>query len=269
MSYYVADSRNWTKVLEGWVNEAVVNPLVVNGLVAACLTLLFTVSDAFETGHLAMSHQITLWLTFSALLVSQLYFLHKALLAKLSSSFLFRVLAIGLAVAATVLLMTIELHLFKYTPLLLKQPDPFLEFLAFIAKPVVAASALVLMSQLIPIQQQINAHQKKALQALKQSSNPEELSSIAKAFTVQHVHAHDHYLEVSCVERRFFLRGRMKDAIEVLVEADGLQIHRSHWVARQAIQRTVRAGRDIKLVLADGTEVPVARSRTHLLNDEQ
>lgn len=243
-----------------------VNPIVVNGLVVACLTLLFTVSDAFETGELALVHQITLWLTFSLLLVVQLCAIHRALLARLSAKFLYRVMAIGLAIAATVLLMTVELHLLKYTPLLPKQPDPFFEFLLFIAKPVIAASALVLLSQLIPIQQQIKAYQLQALKALKQSSS-EELRNIIEEFSVQHVHAHDHYLELSCNEQKFFVRGRMKDAIAELVDSNGLQVHRSHWVASHAIHRVVRGGRDIKLVLADNTEVPVARSRVHLLDE--
>ena len=267
MSTYVAASRASSKSLENLFDAALVNPIAVNGLVVVCLTLLFTVSDAFETGHLSLAHQVSLWLTFSLLLVIQLCYLHRIFLARLSATFLLRVLAIGLSIAVTILLMTVELHLLKYTPLLPKQPDPFFEFLFFISKPVLAASALVLMSQLIPIQQQIKAYQLQALQALKQSSNPQELDNLIANFPVQHVQAHDHYLEISCDEQRFFVRGRMQDALAQLINCDGLQVHRSHWVARQNIRRIQRQGRDIKLLLLDNTVIPVARSRAHLLDE--
>lgn len=267
MSTYVAASQKTAKSVEETCNAILVNPIAVNGLVVICLTVLLTVSDAFETGHLAISHQITLWLIFSILLVGQLYGLNRGLLAKFSSTFLRRVVAIGVTIALTVLLMTVELHLFKYTPLLPKQPDPFIEFLIFIAKPVVAASALVLLSQLIPIQQQIKAYQIQALQAIQQATEPKGLDTILETYSVQHVQVHDHYLEISCTDGHFFVRGRMKDALAKLADSDGIQVHRSHWVAKQNIKQIRREGRDLKLVLKNSSVVPVARSRIHLLKE--
>lgn len=265
MSTYVATSRDYGKVLERLVDAALVNPLFVNGLVVICLSVMLTVGDAFETGHLSLAHQSLLWLTFSALLVSQLSYSHRMLLSRLSGSFLNRGIAVAAAIAVTSLLMTVELHWLKYTPLLPKEPDPFPEFFVFIAKPVVAISALVLLSQLIPIQQQIKALQQQTLAELKQSAGSYELRHIVATISVQHVQAHDHYLELSGESQQFFVRGRMKDAIAELADADGIQVHRSHWVARQNIQQVQRHGRDLKLVLADSTVVPVARSRAHLL----
>ncbi|MEQ8406753.1 MAG: LytTR family DNA-binding domain-containing protein [Gammaproteobacteria bacterium] len=265
MSTFVAAGQQYVNFLEQRINTILVSPAAVNGLVVICLTILLTVSDAFETGHLAVGHQITLWLVFSALLVSQLYGLSRILLVKYSDTFLRRVGAIGLTIALTVVLMTVELHLLKYTPLLPKQPDPFLEFLIFIAKPVIAVSALVLLSQLIPIQQQIKAYQLQALQTIRQSSAPQELDSILNMNCIQHVHAHDHYLEIGCTDQHFFVRGRMKDALAKLSDMKGIQVHRSHWVSRTNIAQVRREGRDLKLVLGDGSIVPVARSRAHLL----
>jgi hypothetical protein len=228
VSTYVAASQKYANSLEETINTILVNTIAVNGLVVICLTILLTISDAFETSHLAISHQITLWLTFSILLVGQLYGLNRGLLAKLSDTFLRRVVATGFTIALTVLLMAVELHLLKYTPLLPKQPDPFFEFLIFIARPVVAASALVLLSQLIPIQQQIKAYQLQALHAIQQATDPKELDNILETYAVQHVQVHDHYLEIDCTDRHFFVRGRMKDVLAKLNNFEGIQVHRSH-----------------------------------------
>jgi len=265
VSTNVATSQKYAKSLEETINTILVNPVAVNGLVVICLTILFTISDAFETGHLTISHQVTMWLTFSIMLVGQLYGLSRWLLARFSNSFLRRVLAIGLTIALTVLLMTVELHLLKYTPLLPKQPDPFFEFLVFIARPVVAASALVLLSQLIPIQQQIKAYQLQALHAIREATDPKELDNILETYTVLHVQAHDHYLEIDCKDRHFFVRGRMKDVLAKLNSSQGIQVHRSHWVAKSNIKHIRRQGRDLKLVLNNASVIPVARSRIHLL----
>ena len=45
----------------------------------------------------------------------------------------------------------------------------------------------------------------------------------------------------------------------------GLQVHRSWWVARDAVATVLRDGRSVRLKLLNGLEVPVARrSVTHL-----
>ena len=50
------------------------------------------------------------------------------------------------------------------------------------------------------------------------------------------------------------------DAVRELAGADGLQVHRSWWVARQGIQDEKRIDGRSFLVLPSGTEVPVSRS---------
>jgi len=48
---------------------------------------------------------------------------------------------------------------------------------------------------------------------------------------------------------------------EQLGPARGMQVHRSWWVARNAIQGWEEAGRSVTLVLSNGLRVPVARNR--------
>lgn len=59
----------------------------------------------------------------------------------------------------------------------------------------------------------------------------------------------------------------LAEAIEELAPLDGFQVHRSWWVARDAILRTDRAGRGAVLTLANGAKVPVSRARLPLLKE--
>ena len=42
--------------------------------------------------------------------------------------------------------------------------------------------------------------------------------------------------------------------------ADGMQVHRSHWVAADFVSALNGADGKLSLLLADGTEVPVSRT---------
>ncbi|MFN6942712.1 MAG: LytTR family DNA-binding domain-containing protein, partial [Parvibaculum sp.] len=41
---------------------------------------------------------------------------------------------------------------------------------------------------------------------------------------------------------------------------EGMQVHRSHWVANGAVVRSARRDGRVYLQLADGSEIPVSRS---------
>ncbi|WP_444452772.1 LytTR family DNA-binding domain-containing protein [Rhodobacter capsulatus] len=69
----------------------------------------------------------------------------------------------------------------------------------------------------------------------------------------------DHYVEVFTEAGSETVLLRMADAICAAEGVEGLQVHRSHWVARQAIRGVSRAQGKVSLVLKDGTQVPVSR----------
>ena len=72
--------------------------------------------------------------------------------------------------------------------------------------------------------------------------------------------AQDHYLNVVTKAGSALLLMRLQDAVEALAGLQGLQVHRSHWVALSAVAAHRRdKGRDF-LVLANGDEVPISRS---------
>lgn len=80
---------------------------------------------------------------------------------------------------------------------------------------------------------------------------------------VRLVTAEDHYLRLVLADgRRPLVLFRLGDALPELATQDGLQVHRSAWVARAHVAGAVRDGRRWKLRLADGSEQAI--SETHL-----
>jgi hypothetical protein len=77
------------------------------------------------------------------------------------------------------------------------------------------------------------------------------------------VAAEDHYLRLVLADgRRPLVLFRLGDALGELAAEDGLQVHRSAWVARRHVAAARRDGRRWLLQLADGSEQAV--SETHL-----
>ncbi len=70
----------------------------------------------------------------------------------------------------------------------------------------------------------------------------------------------DHYVHVSTDKGTHMLLMRLSDAIGETAPVAGLQIHRSHWVALDAIQRVERGARKSEVVLHGGTRLPVSRT---------
>jgi len=74
----------------------------------------------------------------------------------------------------------------------------------------------------------------------------------------------DHYLRITTRLGSDLILFRLSDAIAELGPAAGQQVHRSFWVARNAVASIERNGHRTSLVLINGAEIPV--SRTYLRN---
>ena len=75
----------------------------------------------------------------------------------------------------------------------------------------------------------------------------------------------DHYVRVhSCDGSRLELNSFAR-AVAELKAVEGLQVHRSWWVARHAVDAIVEDGRNIRLRLTNGVEAPVSRTRVAAL----
>lgn len=77
----------------------------------------------------------------------------------------------------------------------------------------------------------------------------------------------DHYVEVRTTRGTTSLLLRLKDAIEDVDRTEGLQIHRSHWVALQAISQIKRVNGAMTVVTEDGSELPVSRTYVPALKE--
>lgn len=72
----------------------------------------------------------------------------------------------------------------------------------------------------------------------------------------------EHYLHIYTQTGDHLLRARISDAVAQLSRADGIQPHRSFWVARSAVSAMVRENAGNRLQLVNDRSVPVARART-------
>lgn len=79
--------------------------------------------------------------------------------------------------------------------------------------------------------------------------------------TILRLSAEDHYTLVETSRGRALVLVRFADALKELGGADGMQVHRSHWVARKHVAGIKRENGKMLVVLNDGSLLPV--SRTH------
>lgn len=75
-----------------------------------------------------------------------------------------------------------------------------------------------------------------------------------------HLEVADHYVQVTTERGRTMLLLRLSDAIRETAPVPGLQVHRSHWVALDAVRRATRQSGKPVLELENGAVIPVSRS---------
>jgi hypothetical protein len=81
------------------------------------------------------------------------------------------------------------------------------------------------------------------------------------------VEAEDHYLRLHTSKGQDLILMRLADAVAELEGIEGAQVHRSWWVARDAITDARRGDGRAVLTLRDGAEVPVSRTYAGELRD--
>ena len=82
------------------------------------------------------------------------------------------------------------------------------------------------------------------------------------------VEAEDHYIRLHTSAGSDLVLLRFSDALAELQGIEGAQVHRSWWVARDAVASSRREDGKLLLMLRSGTEAPVSRSFTRALKDE-
>jgi uncharacterized membrane protein len=82
------------------------------------------------------------------------------------------------------------------------------------------------------------------------------------------VSSEDHYLRVHTSMGEEMILMRLADAVRELAALDGLQTHRSWWVARGGLADAGRVDGRLVLKLKSGTEVPVSRTYLAAVRDK-
>ncbi|MGV9007491.1 MAG: LytTR family DNA-binding domain-containing protein [Brevundimonas sp.] len=71
----------------------------------------------------------------------------------------------------------------------------------------------------------------------------------------------DHYVRLHTLEGSVLVLMPLTRAIAEIGNLEGLRVHRSWWVAREAVQGVIHNGRNLRLRLTSGLEAPVARAK--------
>ena len=128
--------------------------------------------------------------------------------------------------------------------------------LARIAPPTDSALAFVDLPHGDPASvEQTDRHDQQAL--------PDHLLAVALCLQME-----DHHIRVHTVGQSFLHYGVMRDVVGAIGPQRGLQVHRSWWVARDAVRGWHREERSAVLVLTNDLRVPVARNRLATLRNE-
>ena len=100
-------------------------------------------------------------------------------------------------------------------------------------------------------------------------STPRLLRRIPNALddTVLHLSVQDHFADITTGAETVSVRMRFRDALDELDGLQGMRVHRSHWVAKSAIDGVEKEQARLFLKLVNGTRVPVSRNYRPVLED--
>lgn len=94
------------------------------------------------------------------------------------------------------------------------------------------------------------------------AGDPEFFSRLKSIDTTQiaALEAEDHYVRVHTTDGSELIHYRFTDAVNEMRGRDGLQVHRSYWVNKAAIESMVRRGRSFDIVLKGDKRIPVGQT---------
>lgn len=82
-----------------------------------------------------------------------------------------------------------------------------------------------------------------------------------------HLQAYGNYVQLRSRSGQVLVTGPLTRLVAEIPPAYGFQVHRSHWVAASALRGWSVRGRDIRLVLDGGHQIPVAVTRRRQVRD--
>ena len=81
------------------------------------------------------------------------------------------------------------------------------------------------------------------------------------------IQSEDHYLRIHTSAGQEMILMRLADAVRELAGVEGLQTHRSWWVAKQGLADVVKGDGRLTLKLKSGAEAPVSRTFAKTVKD--
>lgn len=237
--------------------------LQIAALVAG-LSLIQTASGGFDSDDVSFVHRLVLWGVVVSLVALQ--FLIVTSLVRVSGLSLRERRWPGWLIGFAIVwpLVSLQVEGLKRTPLLAYQAqDPLLEFTLFMAPGIAFVCGLIV---IIEVQAERLRRQSEAqARWVPKPLDAEPGSDAWPTGAVLSIETQDHYLSLTSTDGQSLVRATMNEAIARTEPGAGMQVHRSWWVAREAVDRAERRGRDHVLVLKDGRVVPVARGRVDQL----
>ncbi len=231
--------------------------------VAAFLTL----TDAFQLEVLPVGRRFLYWLLLLGLAQSG-SLLIRASLDRLQLSPAKLVLA---GVLRTVLLsVPATFVVWLLTAVALSQPLHAARLPELYLPVLLVAAAMVCINQLVQ-RRPVETHGAVSAELL-----PKELQAAAilarlpprlRAARLHAVQAEDHYIRLYTSAGSDLVLLRFSDALTELRGLEGAQVHRSWWVARDAVESLRKENGKAFLLLRDGTKAPVSRTFTRALRD--
>ncbi len=100
------------------------------------------------------------------------------------------------------------------------------------------------------------------------SADPRDRLPARLGRTVLCLQMEDHYVRVHTPLGSTLVLMSLSQAMAGLKGVEGVQTHRSWWVARSAIAGVVEDGRKLRLRLSGGLEAPVSRARVGILREQ-
>ena len=189
-------------------------------------------------------------------------------LAKYCSSRIVRT-AISVVVASAVFSLIVPMitwGIFSY------ETDYRTQYFSIFAKALVIGSALTLVGyvqEYVKMQQDRLAENERKTEEIHEEIAQQEaieqqafidLLPIEKRGKLVCLEMSDHYVKVHTDKGHHMLLMRFKDALDRLQNVDGIQTHRSWWVATNQITATTKEGRKQMLVMSNQIKVPVSRT---------
>lgn len=221
------------------------------------LALLFTWFGVYNTGQMAFGPRLALWTTtitvgvLTSLVIIPAVFHER--FAGLHIAFQIILAAVGVSVPVTASLMLIQHFALGQTLALTDWP---LQFVYVLAVSVVITAGFAFAE----IFQKTIATSATPAPGRSAPAIVDRLPVRLRSAEIYAVSSEDHYLRVHTSAGEELILLRLSDALRELDGIEGLQTHRSWWVARDGLAETQRANGKLVLKLKSGAEAPVSRT---------